>query len=421
MADERARGGRRDAGALRGDLRERLPAADAAAALLSGDAWRRYCDALRQAGEHLLAANPGAGPATRAEGMLYLLGLVRGGIGQALELADPRRPRFFRNPDSSSRWGAENADNQYLWARIDPALDYCIRGERGSAFDFLIEVKEGYMQLGDERNFATLTADAVACDDEGRFEIRLSGTRPPAIDAGRWLPLDPDARYVAIRQYLCDWQRETPARFTIECLTPGEVAPADPANVAARLEDAGEWTLASARFWTEWTDALREGFVPGVLPPARKYAGGADDIYYGNAFYRLGPDEALVVDTDPPDARYWQFQLCDRWFRSADWAERTTSINHLQARLDGDGRFRCVVAHRDPGVANWLDTAGETEGVLQYRWVWSRDNPVPRAETVAFDAIRAHLPADTPRLGAQERVSERRLRRRHRERREPPC
>jgi hypothetical protein len=413
--EERARGGSRDASALRDALPKRLSPEEAAAALLSGDAWHRYCDALKQAGDHLLSANANASDSTRAEGIRYLLGLVKGGIGQALELADPNDPRFFRNPDSTARWGAENADNQYLWTRIDPSGRYRIEGRRESAFDFLIEVKQGYMQLGDERNFATLTADEIDCEADGRFEIVASAERVP----GNWLPLDADARYLAIRQYFCDWRSEIPARFHIERLDPPPPAPARLDEVASALQDAADWTLQTARTWTEWTERLRESFRPERIAPARKFAGGADDIYYGNDFYRLGPDEAMLIETELPDARYWQFQLCDLWFRSADWARRATSINHAQARLDSDGRFRCVVAHRDPGVANWLDTAGEPEGLVQYRWIWSRDNPHPTSRIVPFNRLLEQLPPDTPMLSPDERDADLRLRRRHREVREP--
>ena len=416
MADERARGGVRNAEALRAARAGRPSADEAARQLLSGDAWHRYCDALRAAGDHLLAANTQASETTRAEGFLYLLGLVRGGLGQALELADPARPRFFRNPDSTSRWGAENADNQYLWARVDPQAVYRISGTRGTAFDFLLEVKEGYMQLGDERNFATQTAGEIEYEANGHFEITLSAEPRE----GNWLRLDPDARYIAIRQYLCDWQTEEPARFAIECLEhPDPAPPVTPARVAAWLDDAAEWTLASARFWSEWTEPLRTAWDPRKIAPARKFAGGADDIYYGNSFYRLGPDEAMVIETRLPEARYWQFQLCDLWFRSKDWSEQSTSINHQQAHVDSDGRFRCVIAHHDPGIANWLDTGGEPEGLLQYRWIWSQTNPEPVGRVVAFDRIREHLAPDTPAFSEAERRAALNTRRRHRAQREP--
>ena len=85
MADERARGGTRNPEALRAARAPRPSPEEATRRLFSGDAWHRYCDALRAAGDHLLATNAQASDTTRAEGFLYLLGLVRGGLGQALE------------------------------------------------------------------------------------------------------------------------------------------------------------------------------------------------------------------------------------------------------------------------------------------------------------------------------------------------
>lgn len=417
MTDDVARGGDgRSAAALRAARAERQTDDVAARELLSGESWKRYCEALLEAGRHIFETNADASPTARAAGAEYLLGLVRAGIGQALELADPASPRFFRNPDSASRWGAENADNQYLWARIDPAANYRIHGTRGTAFEFLIETKEGYMQLGDERNFATLRSGKIACDADGHFEIALSREPRP----GNWLPLHPDSRYVAIRQFFGDWRRETPTHFAIERTEEEPLRdPLNPARASALLTDAGEWTLETARFFSRWTDQLRDAWHPGEIAPARKFAGGADDIYYGNDYYRLAPGEALLVETELPAARYWQFQLCDLWFRSADWTARQTSLNHLQAAIDDDGSFRCVVSPSDPGIANWLDTGGELEGVLQYRWIWSQTNPRPTARIVSSRALAEILPVGTRRVSPAERRAALAVRRRHRALREP--
>jgi hypothetical protein len=384
--------------------------------------WDAFCETLRRAGAALLEPEAPEDPRERAAALEYLLGLVSAGARIATGLSDPDRPRFLRNPDSHSRWGAENADNGYLWTRIRPDAVYRISGERGSAFDFLIEVKEGYMQLGHDRNFATLTAADLEIGPDGLFEVILAAERPAGQDSVRasWLPLDPDARYVAIRQFFLDWENETPARFRIEREgDAGEPPPFESAGAARRLEEAGAWIEGTARFFGEWVPRLREQHRAGVILPARKFAGGADDIWYGNDLYRLADDEALIVETELPDARYWSFQLCDLWFRSADYANRQTSINASQAWLDRDGRFRCVVAHRDPGVGNWLDTAGHREGVLQYRWVWSRSNPQPTARVVKHDGVRAALPPGTPEITPAERRRILRNRRRHVDLREP--
>jgi hypothetical protein len=424
MADDRRVGGSGEAGAR---LKERLATArlpeEQARRLLDGEAWRDFCRHLEAAGDHVQAFPQAEDPRVRAEGFRYLMGLAAAGLDQALCLDDPEAPRFVRDPDSSHKWGAENADNQYLWARIDPARRYRIHGRRRGVFEFLVELKEGYMQLGEDGVYAAATTEELRFDGDGGFEIVLSAEPPPDDAEGtapNWLPLHPDARYVTVRQYLVDWEREEPADFRIACLDATGGASADRAGaVAARIDAAGLWVEQSARFWSEWVEELRDGFEPGRIRPARRFVGGAKDIYYGNDWWRLGPEHAFVIETERPDARYWQFQLGDPWFRSLDWANRQTSLNLAQAHVDADGLVRLVVSHRDPGVPNWLDTAGYPEGMLQYRWIWTRDCPQPRGRILPFDRLREALPAETPVVTPEVRRHSLALRRAHLQRREP--
>ena len=253
------------------------------------------------------------------------------------------------------------------------------------------------MQLGAPRNFAACAASNLAVDADGRFEVWLGG----AERAGNWLPLDRDARWLLVREYFVDWDREAPASLAIERVGTG--AAAAPAAAADAIARAGDWMEATARYWNEWVADLRAAYVPGQLAIARRYEGGADDILYGNDWFALGDDEALVIETDVPDARYWAFQLVDACFRSLDWANHQTSLNHRQAKPDPDGRVRIVVAHRDPGIANWLDTTGLREGVLQYRFIWTRTAPQPTAHVVPIGALRDALPSGLAGVSAAER------------------
>jgi hypothetical protein len=274
-------------------------------------------------------------------------------------------------------------------------------GRRNSAYTFLIEIKEGYMQLGRDRNFATLEASQLELAPDGSFEIALSRERRP----GNWLPLHPDATQVLIRQYLWDWEREEPAEFRI-FQEESEGVPAEPlapARAAQRLDEAGHWTVATAQVWADWVARLRRDHVPGRIAPARRFVGGADDIRYGNDAFRLADDEALLLEFEPPDARYWHVQLVDLWFGTMDYTNRQTSLNGQQLRRDADGRVRVVIAHRDPGVPNWLDTAGHREGIVQYRYVWTKNDPQPSARLLREGELRAALPADTPRVSPEER------------------
>ena len=173
--------------------------------------------------------------------------------------------------------------------------------------------------------------------------------------------------------------------------------------MARVLDDAGHFVERTTEFWSEWVPGMRETHVRGELAAARMFVGGADDIRYGNDMYQLSEDEALIIETDVPDARYWHYQLCNNWFVTMDYANRINSINGAQAHLDADGRFRCVVAHSDPGVPNWLDTGGELEGMIQYRYVWTKDSPEPSVRIVPHGEIRDHLPEGTPRVSVEER------------------
>jgi hypothetical protein len=405
---------------LRRQLRARHGAQANARRLLSGEAWGDFCESLKRAGEVVLEANPSGSPLDRAEGFRYLAGLVNAGIRFAIDHADPVVPRFFRSPDSRTQWGGENADNQYLLAGVRGDGTYRMTGTRGTAFEFLVEVKEGFMQLGDDRIFSTVAASDLSVAKDGSFEILFSAVRPSGY-SGNWIPLHPDTKLIVIRQYFLDWGSEIPATFYLERIgSEGAVpAPLTPSGMAEILDDAGEWVEMSMKVWNQWVERIRADHVEDEIVPAVHYVGGAETIRYGNDYYRLAPGEAMIIETDVPDARYWAFQLCGLWFEGRDYANRQTSINNFQAVLDGDGRFRCVLAHEDPGVPNWLDAAGHTEGLLQYRWIWTQTNPRPSCRVVKLVDLRKHLPGATPHVSVEERARAIAVRRRHIARREP--
>ena len=83
-----------------------------------------------------------------------------------------------------------------------------------------------------------------------------------------------------------------------------------------------------------------------------------------------------------------------------------------------DGVVRLVVAHRDPGVPNWLDTTGHAEGFLTPRWAYSDTPPDDQwpsisATKVPFADIRKHLLEGTREVSAQERQEQIALRETH--------
>jgi hypothetical protein len=124
---------------------------------------------------------------------------------------------------------------------------------------------------------------------------------------------------------------------------------------------------------------------------------------FGIGYFRLAEDEALLVEVKPPPAKYWSVHLGNYWMESLDFASHQSSLNGHQAVLDPDGIFRAVVSLRDPGVPNWLDSAGHSEGSMIYRWNQAEGAPIPTTRVVRFGEIRAALPAATAVVTPEER------------------
>jgi hypothetical protein len=52
-----------------------------------------------------------------------------------------------------------------------------------------------------------------------------------------------------------------------------------------------------------------------------------------------------------------------------------------------------VLAHRDPGHPNWLETAGHDNGTLCLRWVGAKEHVDPQTEVVRHADLAARLSA----------------------------
>jgi hypothetical protein len=103
----------------------------------------------------------------------------------------------------------------------------------------------------------------------------------------------------------------------------------------------------------------------------------------------LGPDQALVMTGRWPDCRFANVSLWNRFQQTLDYANRSVSLNRRQTHPEPDGSFRIVLAHRDPGCPNWLDTEGRAFGLVFWRYFLPA-GPVetPRAEVIPFASLR---------------------------------
>jgi len=372
------------------------------------EAWDQFCETLRRAQRLVLDAGLPDSPRERAEGLRYLTRFLAAGINLCIEHADPDHPELCRMMDRGITWGLDCPDCLYLYASVRGGAAYRIWGARGSANHLDVQVNHGHFASGDIAawgTIASLSGLELESAPDGSFELFLGGERRPR----NWLPLAPGAEFVLLRQYFNDWEAERPADLQIERLgAPVPVPPPSANQMAARLARLCEWLEKGGALWERMSRGLLEG-PPNVLqvfrPPADDAKGGLRGQAYGMGGFRCEPDEALVVELAPPACRHWSVSLASWCWESIDFATRQTSLNGHQARLDPDGAFRAVVAHQDPGIPNWLDTAGHRQGTLAARFLLASAAPEVRFRVVPHADVRSALPADTPRVTPAERAA----------------
>ena len=376
------------------------------------DAWNGWVAVLAEAGRLVAdgALLPGAGPAELAEGYLHVAEQSALWLGWHAGHGDPARPAFQRQNDFFTQWGGPNADNIYRHARIDPAGCYRVSGRMHSCQEWLLAVRVGNMHEEHRGTLAEISATDLGVGPGDDFELVLGGPERP----GGWLPLPEGARMIAVREYYYDWRPEEPATFVIERLDPPADPPArtDPATVAGALAAATEQFGRAPLFWARYLQDRRAETPVNEFCLPRREARGLAALQYGFCFFELEPDEALLVEVDVPAARYWSLQLYALGTYHALDLARLTSLNHTQLQAGPAGRVVAVVAHRDPGVANWLDTEGRRAAQLTYRCGWGEPT-APTARRVRFDELAAQLPAGTPRVTAAERQEQLRRRAAH--------
>jgi hypothetical protein len=427
---------------------------DAAAALRA--AWDELIaslEAARDAIDDPKLHAPPPGDRTLAEGYRYLLGFVYGAIGRSLD--DPYFPHFRRAIEPADKSTIDNADAVYLYAPIDGAEAYVIRGRpvpgRKPPHYVIFETPSGYvgdsgsiaeLRPGTRANGGVLDSSQLELASDGSFEILLAPERP-AGHAGNFVATKAvrrgtgyTSRWVVLRELFHDWEHEDP--LDLEIVRVGAEGahppPLDPARAAALLRRAGAIANHQMRYWNEFyavtlethRDMNGDGaqFMPrndlNAPNTAGHWGGQATNVYAGGT-YDLGPDEALVIETRVPvEPAYSGFHLANLWGESHDFANHQSSLNGFQVETDGDGARRYVVSHRDPGVPNWVDTTGLPQGFMSFRWAYPTPPdamPSARVEKVRFDAIRAQLPAGVRTVSEAERRERIRIRQAHVQRR----
>ncbi len=368
-----------------------------------------FARALERARTRLYARDfADASPAARRDTEDFLSGLVE----SAWRVA--HAARYLAFPDfTSSRGivglpGLFNPDNRYRSALLDPEGSYRIAGVRGTHATLSFQFLGDYPLVAISKDLLVIDLDARAVAPGEAFALRLGGAEASA-NGEPWWPMPPGARAVLARETFADWANETASTMHIERLDGGHAAPDGPSQIDLAADYLDRATTLWADHYLAGLEQLPENVIPPIRPSGGE-AGGLRGQQGAIARYRLEPDEALVVSLRASDAAYQSIQLGNAWFATQNPVRHQASLNRSQARVDEDGMLRFVISHRDPGVANWLDTAGAEQGYLMIRWQGIRtplgEADQPLAERVRLDALEAVLPATTQRSTPEARAAQ---------------
>jgi hypothetical protein len=334
------------------------------AALQDGSAWDDFCEHLKSAGRSVIDRAP-EDVFDRAEGLRYVGRIARHALQNFMEERDAQAPVIGGLP----KLGGDNPDYVYTSAALSGEHVYRLRGQMGESSYLGIGSYAG--EVGTEEGLSCsgyLDGSALSVEADGSYEVRIACEK----QEGNWLPMEAKTSQLMIRELMLDRRNQRSGSFEIERVGGDDAGrPLEPLRYAGQLAGAGAYVEGAIAQFLDWTEAFaaKPNTVPRIPEHLQVAAQGDPNTHYYGGYYEVSPGEALLIEIVPPECEYWNLQLCNHWLESLDYTRHTVSVNHHTAVADDRGVVRIVVTHRDPGLPNWLDTAGHERGCIILRQV----------------------------------------------------
>ena len=156
------------------------------------------------------------------------------------------------------------------------------------------------------------------------------------------------------------------------------------------LKAAGTLVAGASLLFAKWARDFQQhsNQLPMFDPATSTAAGGDPNIIYYHSHWALAPDQVLLIEVTPPECEHWNFQLNNYWMESLDYAHYQIHTNKHLAHYEEDGSVRIIVAHRDPGLPNWINTTGHASGTMCFRWIRAKQHPQPNARVLSFAQLK---------------------------------
>ena len=324
-----------------------------------------------------------------SEGLRGILKVMGMEITDAI-YSDFKNPLFARLDTRHREVGAFNPDAEYDQTRISGEYDYKVTGNLGAVPYVSITINGtsptqrstivGYMDDAQIRDLA---------DAEGNFTIWLSKEKPT--QPGGWIPITKETSGFVGRQYIGDRSRQKMATFALTAVgdTVPDTSRMPDQEIGFRINRVANALLVNMT----WNRTL----TPYALKEPNKFFEQSGQAIGGNvantenlydmAHFQIADDEALVIDFKPPQTRFWNLTSATWWHESENYLTDPVSLTMDKVVRRKDGTVRMILAHRDPGLPNWLNSFHHNRGFMILRMVRVDHNPVPTITKVKFASL----------------------------------
>ncbi len=391
-------------------------------------AWNRFADRLKQVGEKIVRPLGARSARERADGFRYIASLIAGGYELEM-MADRRRPVMTRMFTPVRSFVGDGPDTLYHEAKLDEALDYELRVQRGDDIFF-----SAVIYSSDEDGMRSIVSFLVDTDIE--FEdrdgvqsatIHISSERPDG--AKNWLELRGNHPFIMTRQYFpervieVDQGKYRSTMMDLRCLAAVSPSAAyteaelnhgldrliafiedtvdaglgvsaitgmstiacdeDDRSTPTRIGEDGKLVVDEERHEAYTPDELYDMIDPKVV--ANNLPG--PGIGYAGVSYKLADDEAVVISGKNVPCRYWSCQVFDHYLRAGDYRHYPVAINNRQTVFDDDGSFRIYASRENPGVKNWICTEGHRRGQVVLRTLLAETDLDPEMTVIKLADI----------------------------------
>ncbi|MCY4425714.1 MAG: DUF1214 domain-containing protein [Halieaceae bacterium] len=338
--------------------------------LKSTEAWRTFRNELDSVVEQMLEASR-----TELE-VIDAYKMVLNTLAMASEVVldpKPENPAFVRMDTPVRKTAGDNPDGEYDVAVIDGRYDYRIRGNKGTVSYVGFQVLAGG-GMTPRRHAVNIKDEDIETDAEGNFELILGRERRDA--EGEWVRIPEDASSIVVRQYVKDRARETLASYSLSTVESMDtLVPTD--ETFARQLLSTTWAMSNMSLLFKAPKKPNPDDYPNQLLNLNAEQAVAADTSADNMYmfcvYKLEPGQALQIDVEPPETRYWNFTVYNYWHECVDYMTQPVSLTNAHANYRADGSVRIVVSEQRPEnfpeSANWLSTLGRDRGYLVFRWM----------------------------------------------------